>query len=59
MATTNPIDRMRIITMKIKRLEEKLKKDLSARARHHAICELAGKKRTLRHLSKLYLWGVQ
>lgn len=53
------LNRIRNLTQKIKHLQERLKTDLNHSARRHILQALAGKKRTLRHLSKLYIWGVQ
>lgn len=44
---------------KINRLKEKLKGDLTPTARRNAIINIARRKSTLRHLCKLYVWGVK
>ena len=46
------------ISAKIRRLEERIA-TTSGRKKHHAWLELQGKRSTLRHLCKLYIWGVK
>lgn len=44
---------------KVEKLKEKLKGDLTPTARRNAKINIARRKSTLRHLCKLYIWGVQ
>lgn len=46
------------ISAKIRWLEEKIS-TTSGRKKHRAWLELQGKRATLRHLCKLYIWGVK
>lgn len=47
------------ITSKIKHIEERLKEDMPPKRKHWFKRQLFGKKATLRHLCKLYVWGVK
>lgn len=54
------LNRINTLMQKIKFLQEKLQEqNLAPRARYNARVAFVGKKRTLRHLCKLYLWGVE
>lgn len=54
------LNRITALTQKIKSLQERLKdQDLTPRNRYNTRVAIVGKKRTLRHLCKLYLWGVE
>ncbi len=53
------LNRITALTQKINSLQERLKEpNLTPRARYNTRVAIVGKKRTLRHLCKLYLWGV-
>ena len=53
------LNRITALTQKIKSLQERLKdQNLTPRNRYNTRVAIVGKKRTLRHLCKLYLWGV-
>ena len=53
----NMIKNILRISSKIKFLEEKLK-NATGKKKHHIRREISGKKATLRHLCKLYIWGI-
>ena len=51
---------MQRVTEKIAHYEERLKEpDLSAKKRRYFKQELGFKLKRLRHLSKLYIWGIR
>lgn len=53
------LNRITALTQRIKALQERLKDpNLTPRNRYNTRVAIVGKKRTLRLLFKLYLWGV-
>ena len=52
------IKQIQKISFKIERLKERIK-TATGKKKHHFKRELCGKKATLRHLCKLYIWGVK
>lgn len=56
--TRLPIFRIKEISAKIQHLEERIA-TATGKKKQHFKRELYGKKATLRHLCKLYVWGVQ
>ena len=56
----NTLNRIYALAQRIKALQERLKdQNLTPRNRYNTRVAIVGKKRTLRHLCKLYLWGIK
>ena len=59
--TKSPEYQIRKVSAKLAHLVDKFKasEGMPNKYRHHIHLEIIGKRRTLRHLSKLYIWGVK